>query len=134
MRESELQTDILKGLLNHPMVAWAEVNTSATVKGRNGHWMTIGFVGKSDITGQLKDGRLFAIEVKLPGEFPTTEQMDFLAKVADHNGVSGWATSVTEAFLIITRAYRNPNTLIEEDMPEPLDYEEVAPLDFEDPE
>ena len=106
MKESEIQREIKEALQMHPRVAWCKVNTTGTFKGMTGgRPIKIGLIGESDIIGQLKGtGRFFAIEVKVPGELPTQKQMDFLAMVADHNGVSGWATSITEAEQIINDA------------------------------
>ena len=47
--------------------------------------------GVSDIIGQLRDGRFFALEVKRPGELLTNEQAEFLRMVEECGGVSGVA-------------------------------------------
>ncbi len=58
--------------------------------------------GVSDIIGQLRDGRFFAMEVKRPGEKPTPEQAEFLALVADAGGVSGVCCNWMEARNLIS--------------------------------
>lgn len=93
MKESDIQSAIMDLLLRHPSVAWAHVTTSGKIKGRGGHWMTVGFPGLSDILGQLRDGRLLAIEVKKPGEKPTNDQLEFIRTVNDNNGVAFWTDS-----------------------------------------
>jgi hypothetical protein len=45
--------------------------------------------GVSDIVGMLENGRLFALEVKQPGEKPSAEQNDFLAAVLAGGGIAG---------------------------------------------
>lgn len=86
----------------HSNVAYAKVNTSGKVKGRAGHWITLGnYPGLSDIDGMLKDGRHFAIEVKQPKKKPTAEQQEFIDLVNSYGGVAGVATDVNEALRII---------------------------------
>lgn len=101
MTESEIQRDIMNALTRHPMIGLAHVNTTGKVKGRNGHWITLGYPGISDITGMLKDGRFFAIEVKKPGSKPTEVQQDYINKVNEFNGVAGWCDSVEGALDIL---------------------------------
>lgn len=83
-------------LHKHPSVAWAMVTTTGTLKIRGGYWITIGFPGVSDIIGQLRDGRLFAVEVKQPGEMPTKVQRDFIELVIRNGGSACWVVSVEE--------------------------------------
>lgn len=98
MKESEIQTDIMKLLLTHPKVAWAYVTSAGMVKGiGGGRPFRVGFVGLADILGQMNDGRLLAIEVKRPGKKPTEEQVEFLDAVSDANGVAGWVDSIEGA-------------------------------------
>ena len=96
MKESEIQRQCLEYLLLHPAVAWAKVNTTGVFKGRGGSRIRIGIPGESDIIGQLKDGRVIAIEVKQPGEKPSQAQEDFLKMVYLNNGVSNWVTTLEE--------------------------------------
>lgn len=104
VKESDIQSAAMDLLLRHPKVAWAFVTTSGTLKGRNGHWMKLGFPGISDIIGQLRDGRLLAIEVKKPGEKPTQLQVEFLQLVEGNKGVSGWVNSPEEVLRILNGA------------------------------
>jgi hypothetical protein len=99
--EAELQSEIVIVLGNHPKIAHVWVTTSGKLKGRGGHWMTIGFPGQSDIVGQLRDGRMLAIEVKLPNQQPTKEQQEFIDAVNYFNGLAGVARSVDDALRII---------------------------------
>ncbi len=101
MKESDIQEEIMKVLLLHPRVAWSFVVTTGKVQGRGGHWITLGFPGISDILGQLRDGRILAVEVKVPGKTPTEKQWDFIDTVNRFGGVAGWADSVESALNIL---------------------------------
>ena len=105
MKEKDIQKEIMNMLLIHPAVAWGYITTVGTVKGvHGGRPFSVGFPGQSDIMGQLKDGRLFAIEVKVPGKTPTDEQNDFITTVNNSHGVAGWADNVEDARRIIDEA------------------------------
>ena len=103
-QESDIQSDIMTLLATHPKVAWAHVTTSGKVKGRGGHWMTLGYEGMADIIGQLRDGRLLAIEVKRPGEVPTDIQAEFMSLVNNNRGLAGWCDSVDGAVDLLKAA------------------------------
>ena len=103
MKESKLQTDIMNMLLNHELVSWAYVTSAGGFRVKGGY-ITVGFKGLSDIIGQLKDGRLFAIEVKLPGKTPTPEQLDFIETVNSANGIAGWCDSINGAESILEKS------------------------------
>ena len=95
MKESEIQKQIMNYLLQSPVVAWAYVTSAGTVRGvGGGRYFNIGFPGLSDILGQLRDGRIFAIEVKRPGNIPTQEQREFLELVNENNGLGIWVDTV----------------------------------------
>lgn len=99
--ESTVQTEIMNALGWHPKIAWAFVTTTGMVK-RRGSWITLGIPGMPDIIGQLKDGRLFGIEVKKPGITEgTVDQENFVATILRYNGVAGFADSVKAALDIL---------------------------------
>lgn len=52
-------------------------NNVGQLQDRTGRWVKYGIgVGSPDLVGMLRpDGRFFAVEVKLPGEKPTPEQL-----------------------------------------------------------
>ena len=103
MKESSLQHQILTCLKKDPLVAWVYTTSAGVAKGvHGGRPFRIGFNGLSDIIGQLKDGRLLAIEVKKPGGKLKEEQAEFIEKVNKNNGVGFMATSVDEVTQIIT--------------------------------
>ena len=102
MSESKLQKEILKALKEHPKVGWAYITSAGTVRGMGGgRPFNIGTPGMSDILGQIRDGRLFAIEVKIPGKKPTELQIQFIADVNKFNGVAGWVDSIETAVKIV---------------------------------
>ena len=109
MKESDIQSDIMCALGEHPLVAWCMVVTTGKfrVKGgfiTTGHYITDDqkrLTGMSDIIGMLVGGQFFCIETKKPGEEPTKEQGDFLDTVGINGGVSGWARCADEAISII---------------------------------
>ncbi len=50
--------------------------------------------GTSDIVGIMADGRFLAVEVKIPGEEPTADQVEFLTLVRSSGGVAMVVESV----------------------------------------
>ena len=100
--ESKLQNDIMNALTDHPMVIWAYVTTSGTVRGRHGgSYFRTGFPGLPDIIGQLIDGRILGIEVKTPGKKPSEIQIEHLDLMDKYQGVAGWCDSVQGAIDIV---------------------------------
>ena len=109
MKESDIQSDIMIALGEHPLVAWCMVVTTGVFKVKGG-FITVGhyisedqkrLTGMSDVIGMLKDGRFFCVETKRPKEKPTAEQDGFMTLVANNGGVSGWANCVEGAINII---------------------------------
>jgi hypothetical protein len=98
--EADVQRAVLKVLKMHPSVAWAERFNSRVVdvtdaRSKTGvRPMRMAFKGCSDVLGQLKDGRLMAIECKRPGGKLTDEQAAFLTTVNAHGGLGIVADSV----------------------------------------
>lgn len=109
MKESDIQSAIMIALGEHPLVAWCMVITTGKFRVKGG-FITVGhyiteeqkrLTGMSDVVGMLSTGAFFSIETKKPGEEPTKEQYEFLDLVSRNNGVSGYATSPSEAIQII---------------------------------
>jgi len=108
LASSILERDVLaavkKFLRLHPKVAWVErINSGAQTidanriyNGRR-RYIKYGFIGCSDIIGQLKDGRFLAVECKRPGGHLTPAQRNFIALVINWNGVAGCVSNVDEA-------------------------------------
>lgn len=92
----------------HPRVAWAErMNTGAAryhnAAGRE-RFVMFGFKGLSDILGQMRDGRLLAVEVKAPGGRIRPDQERFIAKVAGNGGVAVIVFSVDQLLRVLNEA------------------------------
>ena len=109
MKESDIQSQIMIALGNHPNVAWCMVITTGKFKVKGGY-VTVGhyisdsqkrFTGMSDIIGMLIDGTFFCIETKKPDKKPTKEQWEFLGMVAKNKGISGWCCNAEGAIEII---------------------------------
>ena len=66
-----------------------------------GNRVTIGFPGLSDLVGCTAEGRFFALEIKMPGEKPRQNQIDFLESMKRYGAIAGWCCSVEEALKII---------------------------------
>lgn len=108
--ESERQAGIVNYLSVEPRVKFfIRVNGGGRSLKGGFVWFYKLFVGRrehkgrgvSDIIGQLRDGRFFALEVKRPDEKPTPEQAEFLALVADAGGVSGVVRNWSDARRLI---------------------------------
>ena len=103
--EHQIQTACLQYLAVCPQVAWAErINTGAVkipVPGGKDRFVRYGFPGCSDILGQMKDGRVLAIEVKSAVGRATEAQDAFLKRVATYGGVSGVVRSTAQLQALI---------------------------------
>jgi len=82
-------------LASHPKVEFAHVNTCGLVKVKNSR-MRVGFPGLSDITGMLKNGKYFAIEVKTEIGKISEQQQWFIDIVNKNNGIAGIARNVDD--------------------------------------
>jgi len=105
--ETPIRRMICQALNYHPLVAWAEISNAGAGRfllqdGTAGQFVRYGEPGQSDITGQMKDGRRLAIEVKRrPGLKATPAQQAYLDRVRSANGVAGVASSIEEAKAIV---------------------------------
>jgi penicillin-binding protein-related factor A (putative recombinase) len=104
MTEKELESSILDYLNSLPEVFAFKVQTTGiydpvrkimrTIKNKHLH------KGTSDIIG-VKDGKFFALEVKLPKKNPTDYQNDFLARILHAKGYATIVRSLNDAVQII---------------------------------
>jgi hypothetical protein len=102
--ESQVLTAVLALLRRHPAVAWVERMNVAAFEADD-RYIKCGFVGLSDVLGQMKDGRLLAVEVKREvGGRVSPAQQAFIDRVRAHGGVSGVVRSADEAALLIKYA------------------------------
>jgi hypothetical protein len=95
--EAQVLAAVLAFLRHHPRVAWATRMNVGAMETDNG-MVRFGFVGCSDIIGQMRDGRFLAIECKREkGNQLSDAQAAFLDRVRASNGVAGMARSVEDA-------------------------------------
>lgn len=89
--------------LGTPDIAVLYRNNVGALKDSTGRLVRYGLgVGSSDLIGIRKsDGRMVAIEVKVPGKNATPEQQQFLNIIKRHGGLAGVAHNVEEARKII---------------------------------
>lgn len=78
-------------------------NNTGSLQDKKGRWVQFGLcVGSSDLIGIRKlDGRFIAIECKVPGKNPTTEQIKFIEAILKNGGCAGVATCSADARKII---------------------------------
>ena len=97
--ESQVLRSVIHALDMHPDVAWVARMNSGVVMigtGASKRPFRAGFVGCSDILGQMADGRLLAVECKRVGGKATPDQAAFLERVVKHGGVAFVATGVDD--------------------------------------
>lgn len=99
MSEKQIQKAVLEYLNYHPKIGWAErinVGAHVVVDKNSRRFIRYAFKGCSDVLGQLKSGRLLAVEVKSKNGKLTNHQRDFLKKVKEYGGVALVVRSVDE--------------------------------------
>jgi hypothetical protein len=104
MKESNLHREIMIAASEHGHRLFR--NNVGKLQDRKGMWVAFGIGGKggSDLIGIQRGGRFAAIEVKVPGEKPTEDQVSFIEAVKRAGGVAGVARSVDEALAILAEA------------------------------
>lgn len=85
--EAAALAEVFQTLKHHPLVAWVERQNSGVAR-MGGRFVRFGWRGCSDILGQLRDGRLLAVEVKAPRGRLQVEQREFLSLVRRFGGVA----------------------------------------------
>ena len=98
-RETNLQNRIIVALCQHG--CFAVNHTVGKFYTEYGAPVKIGEHGQSDIWGHRPDGKAFYVEVKLPGEYPRKDQLDFIKAMQETGAIAGWCTSIDEALKII---------------------------------
>lgn len=105
--ESEVLRAVMRFLSINPAVAWVRRMNTGSFQigtGPKARWFRAGFVGCSDILGQMKDGRFLAVEVKAERGKVSDEQQRFIDVVRANGGVAGVARNIGEAEFIIKYA------------------------------
>jgi hypothetical protein len=95
------EADVLKAvwryLSHHPKVAWITRVNSGTWQLED-RFVRFNYKrGMSDLLGQMKDGKLLAVEIKAPGAQLMKHQADFLNEVRLNLGVAFVARSIDDA-------------------------------------
>ena len=95
--EAGALTEVMTALKSHSSVAWAKrQNTGSLRVGKR--FIRFGWVGCSDIVGQMIDGRFLAIECKAPKGKATPEQSAFISKINSNGGVAFVARNCADVF------------------------------------
>lgn len=97
--ETSLQNKIIVALCERG--CYAVNHTVGKFYTEYGAEVKIGVPGESDVWGHRPDGRAFYVEVKLPGEKPRKNQLDFIEAMKRTGAIAGWATSIPEALEIV---------------------------------
>lgn len=99
-KETILQNKIIVALCERG--CFAVNHTVGKFYTKYGSEISIGVPGESDIWGvRSPDGKAFFIEVKLPGEKPRQNQLDFIEAMKNSGAIAGWCTSIPEALNIV---------------------------------
>ena len=99
-RETILQNKIIVALCERGF--FAVNHTVGDFFTQYGGRVSVGTPGESDIWGvRSPDGKAFFIEVKLPGEKPRQNQLDFIEAMKKTGAIAGWCTSIPEALSIV---------------------------------
>ena len=98
-KETALQNRIIAALCGKG--CYAANHTVGVFYTQYGGTVRVGTPGEADIYGHDPNGRAFYIEVKLPGEKPRKNQLQFLEAMRNSGAIAGWCTSVEEALDIV---------------------------------
>lgn len=97
--ETPLTHDVIAYLKGLGFVAWRQNTGVAKYKGPTGKLRRVayGFTGLSDVGAvHAPSGRYLAVETKIPGKEPTTEQQEFLDEVNASGGIGICVHSLDE--------------------------------------
>lgn len=97
--ETALQNKIIVALCERG--CYATNHTVGDFFTKYGGRVSVGIPGESDIWGHRPDGIAFYVEVKMPGETPRKNQLDFIEAMKNTGAIAGWATSIPEALNIV---------------------------------
>ena len=103
-RETKLYGAIIEALARAGL-AWMTRVHSGKTKVRGGY-MQLAPTGTPDLLGHAADGRAVALEVKVPGEDGTPEQLAYLAAATGRGVITGVVTSPAEAVDVLRRALK----------------------------
>lgn len=98
-KETILQNKIIVALCERG--CFAVNHTVGNFYTKYGSEISVGVPGEADIWGHRPDGIAFYVEVKLPGEKPRKNQLDFIEAMKNTGAIAGWCTSIPEALSIV---------------------------------
>ena len=102
IKESQIQKAIMDYLKRKKILCFKHRNVGIYKQATKSYIpLAYGEKGISDIIGCLPDGRFLAIEVKRPGNKPSIEQADFLARVNAMGGLGLIAYSIDDVAAVI---------------------------------
>lgn len=101
--EAAALLEVLTTLRAHSMVSWVQRMNSGAVR-IGGRFVRFGWTGCPDVLGQLKDGRLLAVEVKAEKGRLRPEQTAFLQRIHAAGGVAIMARDCQDVFNNLDRA------------------------------
>jgi len=94
-KEADLQKTILDYLRLKKCLVFKVNNGGVYIKKRN-CYMRSPMRGVSDIIGCTQKGRMIAIEVKMKGKKPSSEQLDFIEQVKSRGGITAVAYTLDD--------------------------------------
>ena len=97
--ETALQNKIIVALCERG--CFAVNHTVGEFFTKYGGRVSIGTPGEADVWGHRPDGKAFYIEVKLPGEKPRKNQLDFIEAMKNTGAIAGWCTTIPGALNIV---------------------------------
>lgn len=103
--ETKLQDQIIVALCERG--CFAANHTVGVFYTKYGGRVSVGVPGESDIWGHRPDGKAFYIEVKMPGETPRQNQLDFIEAMKNSGAIAGWCTSIEGALQIVKEGGNN---------------------------
>lgn len=103
--ETKLQNQIIVALCARG--CFAVNHTVGDFYTKYGGRVSVGVPGESDIWGHRPDGKAFYIEVKMPGETPRQNQLDFIEAMKNSGAIAGWCTSIEGALQIVKEGGTN---------------------------
>ena len=104
MKEKDIQRQILEFLNYHGIFAFKVHNTGIPDTNSSTGYRRVQLPGISDIIGlSKKNGKFIAIEVKVSGNKPTFEQLNFIKMVTEHNGIAFVCHNLEELEIVLRR-------------------------------
>ena len=98
--EREVLAEVLEALQCDARVAFVDRRQSGVFQDGE-RYIRVGKRGVLDISGMLRGGRYFEIEVKREGEFPDDNQWKRIYLVRNAGGIAGCAHNAAEALAIL---------------------------------